>query len=53
LVLAATALINGAPPGFVEGHLKTFRPGEVELGDGTPASVTAESYAAYPLIILS
>src|SRR5213076_1679607 len=40
-------------PGFVEGHLKIISPREVELANGTPASITAESYAEYPLIILS
>ena len=40
-------------PGFVEGHLKSISPREVEVANGTPASITAESYAEYPLIILS
>ena len=40
-------------PGFVEGHLKIISPREVEVANGTPASITAESYAEYPLIILS
>jgi hypothetical protein len=53
LVLAGTASINAAPSGFVEGHLKIISLKEVELADGTPASVTAESYAEYPLIIQS
>jgi hypothetical protein len=44
---------NAAPPGFVEGHLKIISPREVELANGTPASITAESYAEYPLIIFS
>ena len=52
-VLAGTTSINAAAPGFVEGHLKITSPREVELANGTPASITAESYAEYPLIILS
>src|SRR5436189_4741304 len=52
-VLAGTTSINAAAPGFVEGHLKIISPREVELANGTPASITSESYAEYPLIILS
>src|SRR5438046_8654467 len=52
-VLAGTTSINAAAPGFVEGHLKIISPREVEVANGTPASITAESYAEYPLIILS
>ena len=53
LVLAGSALIHAAPPGFVEGHLKIVSPKEVELADATPSKITAENYADYPLIILS
>lgn len=53
LVLAGSALIDAAPPGFVEGHLKIVSPKEVELADATPSKSTAENYADYPLIILS
>jgi hypothetical protein len=56
LVLACTASVNAAPPGFVEGHLKIVSPKEVELADGNGPETTAESaekYAEYPLIILS
>jgi hypothetical protein len=52
-VLAGSALIDAAPPGFVEGHLKIVSPKEVELADETPSKITAENYADYPLIILS
>jgi hypothetical protein len=52
-VMAATASINAAPPGFVEGHLKIVSSREVELADGTPPAITAENYAEYPLIIFS
>lgn len=53
-VVAATASVHAAPPGFVEGHLKIVSPKEVELADGNaPAKATAENYAEYPLIIRS
>jgi len=53
LVLADTALSNPARRGFVEGHLTIVSRSEVELADGRPAHVTAETYAEYPLIVLS
>ena len=53
LALAEPAPTKAAPPGFLEGHLRIILSREVELADGTPASVTAEDYAAYPLIVLS
>ncbi len=53
LLLAGSPLIDAAPPGFVEGHLKIVSPKEVELADETPSKITAENYAEYPLIILS
>jgi hypothetical protein len=57
LVLIGTASSNAAPQGFVEGQLKivSLRPVELD-GENTPtqtAPATAESYANYPLIILS
>ena len=52
-LILAVIPINAVPPGFVEGHLKIISPKEVELADGTPASVTAASYVEYPLIILT
>jgi hypothetical protein len=52
-LFAGSALINAAPQGFVEGHLKIISPKEVELADQTPSKITAENYADYPLIILS
>ena len=36
-LLAGSALINAAPTGFVEGHLKIISPKEVELADATPS----------------
>lgn len=53
LIIAGSALIGAAPPGFVEGHLKIVSPKEVELADETPSKITGENYADYPLIILS
>jgi len=53
LVLLATAQIDAAPQGFLEGHLKivSYRP--VELADENVATVPAQNYADYPLIVLS
>ena len=53
LALTEPALIKAASPGFLEGHLRIILSREVELADGTPAPVTAENYADYPLIVLS
>ncbi len=53
LLLASSASVDAAPPGFVEGHLKIISPKEVELADGNAPTVTAETYGEYPLIILS
>ena len=53
LLLANSASVDAAPPGFVEGHLKVISPKEVELADGNAPAITAENYAEYPLIILS
>lgn len=53
LLFAGSALIDAAPLGFMEGHLKIVSPKEVELADETPSKMTAENYADYPLIILS
>jgi hypothetical protein len=45
---------NAVPPGFLEGHLKIISPREVESSDAMPRqTVTAETYAEFPLIILS
>lgn len=53
-ILAGIAPIDAAPPGFVEGHLKIISPKEVELADGNePGTLTAESYAEFPLIVRS
>ena len=55
LIVAGTALINGAPQGFVEGHLKIIELKEVDLAGpagSRPSKPIAENYAEYPLIIL-
>jgi hypothetical protein len=51
--IAGTALINAAPQGFVEGHLKIISLKEVELAEGSPSKGAAENYDEYPLIIRS
>ncbi len=54
LIAAGTALSSAAPPpGFMEGHLKILSARGVDLGDENAATVTAENYADYPLLILS
>jgi hypothetical protein len=53
LLLAGSASIDAAPPGFVEGHLKIIAPKEVELADENAPAITAKNYVEYPLIILS
>ena len=53
LLLEGSALIDAAPPGFMEGHLKIVSPKEVELADETPSKIIAQNYTDYPLIILS
>ncbi len=37
----------------MQGHLKILSPKPVDLGDENAATVTAENYADYPLLILS
>ena len=55
LVLVGSAMSNDAlPAGVVEGHLKIVSPRAVERSDNMPrAAVAPETYAEYPLIILS
>jgi hypothetical protein len=53
LVLVGIASINAAPQGFLEGQLKILSGRPVELADENTATVAAESYAEYPLIILT
>jgi hypothetical protein len=53
LILAGTESVNAAPQGFMEGHLKILSANPVDIGDENAATVTAENYADYPLLILS
>jgi hypothetical protein len=54
LFLGGTASIKAESQGFMEGHLKIIFGMAVEPSDEMPRpEVAPESYAAYPLIILS
>jgi hypothetical protein len=54
LMLAEAASIEAGTQGFMEGHLKIIFMSPVELSDEMPRpAVAPESYAQYPLIILS
>ena len=54
LVLAGISSVRAGAPGFLEGHLKIVSLEQVEIGDEMPRpAVPAETYAEYPLIILS
>src|SRR5438034_11605781 len=55
ILVGWTASINAAPPqGFMEGDLKIVSPRAVEPSDEMPRpAVAPETYAKYPLIILS
>jgi hypothetical protein len=44
---------NAAPSGFLQGHLEIVSPKPVELVDGEVPKVTPETFAEYPLIVLS
>jgi hypothetical protein len=53
-LLACIASLNAEEQGFLEGHLKIIFGMAVEPSDNMPRqSVTAETYAEYPLVILS
>jgi hypothetical protein len=54
LVVAGIAPSDAEQTGFIEGHLTIISPRVVEPSDEMPRqTVTAETYAEYPLIILS
>jgi len=53
LMLDSTASIKAAPQGFMEGHLKIVLIRPVEPDDMPQQTVAPETYAEYPLIILS
>lgn len=53
-LVAGTASIEAASPGFLEGHLKIIFGMAVGESDGMPRAEGApESFAQYPLIVLS
>jgi hypothetical protein len=53
-LVAGTAWIEAAPPGFLEGHLKIIFGMAVGPADEMPRpEVKPQSYAEYPLIVLS
>ena len=53
LLVAAgcSASDRAAPQGFLEGRLHIYSAKPVELADGNPPTVTAETYAEYPLVL--
>src|SRR5262249_3909481 len=53
LMLASAASIKAAPQGFMEGHLKIVVIRPVEPDSMPQPTVAPETYAEYPLIILS
>jgi hypothetical protein len=54
LLLAGSATSSDVlPSGVMEGHLKIVSSKPVDLGDENAATVTAENYADYPLLVLS
>jgi hypothetical protein len=53
-LVAGTASIEAAPPGFVEGHMKIIFGMAVGPSDDMPRpEIKPQSYAEYPLIVLS
>jgi hypothetical protein len=53
LRLIGSASIDATPQGFLEGQLKILARRSVELADENTATLRAQNYADYPLIILS
>ena len=53
LMLTGTASIKAVPQGLMEGHLKIVVIRAVESDDMPQPTVVPETYAEYPLIILS
>ena len=52
--IGCVASDSAVPPGFLAGHLKIASLREVEPSDAMPRqTVTAETYAKYPLVVLS
>jgi hypothetical protein len=44
---------DGAPPGFLEGHLKIVAPKSVEIADSASTKGATVDYAKYPLVVFS
>jgi hypothetical protein len=53
LIPAGTVFVKAAPQGFMEGHLKIVVIRAVEPDNVPQSTVAPETYAEYPLIILS
>ena len=53
LALFATAQVEAAPQGFIEGHLRIVFRTAAASDDMVEREVVPESYAAYPLVILT
>jgi hypothetical protein len=53
LFATVCAAQDGTPQGFLEGHLHIYSPSPVKLADGDVPTVTAETYAEYPLVVLT
>jgi hypothetical protein len=53
LILPGNGANCGVPPGFLEGHLRIVSPRFVEREDSNVPRFTAETYAEYPLVVLS
>ena len=51
--LGGWAVAQSHSTGQLEGHLKILSMKEVEAADGNAAAVTPETYAQYPLVVLS
>ena len=55
-MLAASGMLQAAPPGFVDGHLAIISLKEVkgaEIAEEGPSSRAADAYQEYPLVVLS
>jgi len=53
LALFATAQVEAAPQGFIEGHVRIVFRTAAASDDMVEREVVPESYAAYPLVVLT
>jgi len=51
--LVGAALTDTPKVGYVKGHVRIVSRSEVNLADGTPTPIPPETYAEYPLVVLS